>query len=99
MSPLPHAIGIAFFLGGFIAWIVGAKNFMAIRNELSRARKAGEASHIPPSSGGLPIIVLITSALPRVEGERQKMLRALAVFVAFGAALLVLILIYGPHHQ
>jgi hypothetical protein len=98
MAPVPHAIAGVIFLGAFIAWIVGVRHFIAISNELRRARQAGEASHIPKTGGrGLPIIVLISNALPRVEGERQKMLRALAVFVGFGAALVVLILLYGPH--
>jgi hypothetical protein len=99
MAPIPHAIALALFAGGAIAWLVGTKHFIAISNELARARRAGEARHIPSSSRGLPIVVLLSDdALPKASESRRKFVRALVVFLGFGLALLVLIIIWGPHH-
>ena len=65
-----------------IAWLFAARYFVIISSELSRARKSGEAHHIPRASRGLPPVVIFTKdALPKVEKERRRLVWALGVFV------------------
>ncbi|HYM17145.1 MAG TPA: hypothetical protein VEU06_01170 [Micropepsaceae bacterium] len=76
--------GYTIFAGGVISWLVATKHFLVLGAELQRARKTGEASHIPLGHGGLPTVVLFTkNTLPRVENDRRKFVRALSFFAGF----------------
>jgi hypothetical protein len=71
----------AFAVEMVISWLIAVRYFLVVNAELHRARQAGEASHIPPSSRGLPPVVIFTkNVLPRVEKERHRLALALAFF-------------------
>ena len=75
--------------------------FTRIGNELYRARRAGEATHIPINTGpkaGLPAVVIFTKdALPRVERERRILVRLLIAFGSLWAMGVGFIAVFGPH--
>src|SRR5689334_7166345 len=79
-----------------ISWLIAARYFLVITVELHRARQAGEASHIPPTSRGLPSVVIFTKdILPRVEKERHRLVLAIAFFTGGWLTAALLIGIFG----
>jgi hypothetical protein len=99
MSSIAHAVAIALFIGGAVSWVIGLRYFLAISAELHRARRAGEASFIPKASRGLPLMVLFSDALPNVSVQRRKWVWSFIAFVGFWLALLIVIMVFGPHHH
>lgn len=61
---------VACGLGAVVSWCMAVGPFIAISNELRRARKAGRANHILPGGNGLPLQVVRTNALPGMRDKR-----------------------------
>jgi hypothetical protein len=90
----------AIFATAVVSWVIGLKHFLVVSTELTRAREAGEASHIPSGGGrGIPVVVILTeNALPRVEKDRKKLVRVIVLFFGLCGAGALLIAIFGPIH-
>jgi hypothetical protein len=83
----------------FISFAFAARYFIVIGLELQRARETGEATAIPPSGRGLPLVVIfMKNALPRVEKQRWRLVFALAVFTGGWIAVSLLGQTFIPHH-
>ncbi len=93
----PHTFLFLSFAGGIASWIIAVIPFLRIANELARARQAGEAVGIPPSTRGLPPVVIFTKGLlARVELERRVLMWAIIAFTGFWMTAVILAGIYGP---
>ena len=97
MSPGLQTAFTACIIAGALAWLFALRPFMAIAAELRRARKAGEADHIPMGSRGFPVSVVFADALPNARTDRWKLVRALGFFVAFWFTGVVVAMLFGPH--
>jgi hypothetical protein len=97
MSPVLQTVFTACIIAGALAWLFALRPFMAIAAELRRARKAGEADHIPIGSGRLPAVVIFNDALPNVREDRRKPVRAFGFFVVFWFTGVVVAMLFGPH--
>jgi hypothetical protein len=84
---------------GAISWVASIVPFCRIAAELTRARRAGEANHIPFAKRGLPVAVIFTKdILPRVEGDRRRLVWAITAFVFFWASGMAVGIAFGPKH-
>jgi hypothetical protein len=100
MTGWPYYVTVALFVCAAVSWCVAVVPYIRIVVELARARRAGEAEHIPlPAFGrGLPLAVFFTrNILPNVETERQWLVRATGVFIVSCALMGGVIFLFGPH--
>ena len=93
-----RAIGWLLFGVGAATWIVMLRYFLIIGAELTRARRAGEARHIPDGGGrGLPVVVIFAKdALPKVEKQRKRLVWAIVFFLLLCLSLMLFIAEVGP---
>jgi len=73
--------------------------FVKVAMELRRARRAGEADHIPLGGRGIPFSVLFGDALPGAKPYQRKLAVAISAFAAFLAIAMLVMALFGPHHQ
>lgn len=82
-----------------IVWCASIIPCFRIAAELRRARKAGEADHIPRAHRGLPAVVIFTkNILPRVEKDRRQFATGITLFVLLWALGMGLALMFS-HRQ
>jgi len=98
MTPLMTIAFTVCWIGAAISFAFLIGPFFAIAEELRSAREAGLADDIPQARRGLPLTVIVTNALPRVNRERKKFIRALGFFLGFWAAAFAMGVFFVPHH-
>jgi hypothetical protein len=99
MPSWAHTAFIACWIGAVASWIVALPPFIGVAAELRRARKAGEADHIPQSHRGIPFAVLFGDVLPGARRYRKRLAISMIAFVSFWAAGMLVMMFFGPHHQ
>ena len=85
MKEPEKTIFTVFWIAGVISLGFVFRYFMVVRNELIRARRAGELpDDFPTGSGrGIPTRVIFSNMLPAVEKDRRKLVVALWFFALF----------------